>query len=203
VLMSQQSTDQFTSALETISAARDGSAAVLSLSPQSRASLAVHFGLGPTETHRRLTTFLQALGVACVVDTTLSRELALLAATDEFMQAYAAAGSPTAAEVSMAQKRVAVTIGTEETAEIIGVEAPGAGAGSPAKGGGGGDLRWCCRCWCLRAQDGCVTPRSRTRLPSRSCRACGHHRLSWVGWPRPTCGSASGCRRAPSSTTRR
>ena len=56
---------------------------VLSLSPQSRASLAAKYSLSLNQVHRRLTFFFQTLGVVSLMDITLTRQLALLATARE------------------------------------------------------------------------------------------------------------------------
>ncbi|KAK1577721.1 hypothetical protein Q3G72_024268 [Acer saccharum] len=53
-----------------------GKAVIVSLSPQSRASLAVHFGLSPLQIFKKLTTLLKSLGVKAVFDTSCSRDIA-------------------------------------------------------------------------------------------------------------------------------
>ncbi|KAL8461654.1 hypothetical protein ACS0TY_032944 [Phlomoides rotata] len=65
-----------------------GKAVVVSLSPQSRASLAVHFGLSPLEVFRKLTTFLKSLGVKAIFDTSSSRDLTLIESCEEFLARY-------------------------------------------------------------------------------------------------------------------
>ncbi|XAR65750.1 hypothetical protein NMG60_11009960, partial [Bertholletia excelsa] len=58
------------------------------LSPQSRASLAVYFGLSPLQVFKKLTTFLKSLGVKAVFDTSCSRDLALIESCNEFITRY-------------------------------------------------------------------------------------------------------------------
>ena len=68
----------------------------------------MHYGITPTQVHRKLTSFFRGLGAARVVDTTLARELALEAAVREFIRAYkagqpavsAAAGAAAGGELS-------------------------------------------------------------------------------------------------------
>jgi iron only hydrogenase large subunit-like protein len=81
VLISQQSTAKLLEAL------RSGthSISVVSLSPQSRASLADHFGASLLETQARVTTLLQALGVTHVIDASCAGDLCLVAARDELI----------------------------------------------------------------------------------------------------------------------
>lgn len=63
---------------------------VVSISPQSRSSLAAFYGLGPTETFRKLITLFRSIGVAAVFDTTCSRDLSLLETAAEFISRYRA-----------------------------------------------------------------------------------------------------------------
>uniref|UniRef100_A0A4W3JSW9 Nuclear prelamin A recognition factor-like protein n=1 Tax=Callorhinchus milii TaxID=7868 RepID=A0A4W3JSW9_CALMI len=61
---------------------------VVSVSPQSRASLAAKYNLGITDTARRLTAFFKNLGVHSVFDTTFSRNFSLLESQREFVQRF-------------------------------------------------------------------------------------------------------------------
>lgn len=61
---------------------------VVSVSPQARASLAVHYALGLQETASRLTGALKALGVHRVYDTTFSRDFSLLESGREFVERF-------------------------------------------------------------------------------------------------------------------
>jgi iron only hydrogenase large subunit-like protein len=62
---------------------------LVSVSPQSRASLAAHFGLDVHVTYRKLITlFEKCLGVRYVCDTNFARQFALLEAAHEFVQRY-------------------------------------------------------------------------------------------------------------------
>lgn len=61
---------------------------VISVSPQTRASLAVHYGLTIVQTLARLITFFKSLGVDYVFDTSFSREFTLLESMVEFMDRY-------------------------------------------------------------------------------------------------------------------
>ncbi|CAI5508652.1 unnamed protein product [Closterium sp. Naga37s-1] len=61
---------------------------VVSLSPQSRAALAAHYKITPLQAFRKLTSFLHALGVAAVFDTSASRDVALIEACHEFVCAF-------------------------------------------------------------------------------------------------------------------
>ncbi|KAK6917857.1 LOW QUALITY PROTEIN: Iron hydrogenase, small subunit [Dillenia turbinata] len=71
----------------------DGKAVFLSLSPQSRASFAVHFGLSPLQAFQKLTAFFKSLGVKAVYDTSCSRDLALAECCHEFISQYEASES--------------------------------------------------------------------------------------------------------------
>ncbi|TSO37037.1 Cytosolic Fe-S cluster assembly factor NARFL [Bagarius yarrelli] len=62
---------------------------VMSVSPQSRASLATHYSLSSSETARRLTTFFKNLGVHYVFDTGFSRTFSLLESQREFLERFA------------------------------------------------------------------------------------------------------------------
>ncbi|KAK9978332.1 hypothetical protein ABG768_020087 [Culter alburnus] len=61
---------------------------VVSVSPQSRASLAAHYGLNSSEVARRLTSFLKNLGVHHVFDTSFSRSFSLLESQREFLERF-------------------------------------------------------------------------------------------------------------------
>ncbi|XP_068741892.1 probable cytosolic Fe-S cluster assembly factor v1g210509 [Montipora capricornis] len=59
---------------------------IVSISPQSRASVAAKFKLGVTETAQKLTKFFKDLGVHHVFDTTFSRDFSLAESQREFVQ---------------------------------------------------------------------------------------------------------------------
>ncbi|XP_060080751.1 cytosolic Fe-S cluster assembly factor narfl-like [Ylistrum balloti] len=61
---------------------------VVSVSPQSRASLSAKYHLSVTDTAHKLTWFLKKLGVHYVFDTTFSRNFSLLESCREFVQRY-------------------------------------------------------------------------------------------------------------------
>ncbi|XP_059624811.1 protein NAR1 [Cornus florida] len=82
VMLQKQSLDEFLSQIN------EGKAVIVSLSPQSRASLAVHFGLSPLEVFRKLTTFLKSLGVKAIFDTSCSRDISLIESCNEFISRY-------------------------------------------------------------------------------------------------------------------
>jgi iron only hydrogenase large subunit-like protein len=66
---------------------------VMSISPQTRASLAVHYGLNATQTLRRLITLFKSLGADYVFDTSFSREFTLLESMGEFIARYKSGGA--------------------------------------------------------------------------------------------------------------
>ncbi|XP_057499352.1 protein NAR1-like isoform X1 [Actinidia eriantha] len=82
VMLEKQSLDEFLSSI------KKGKTVIVSLSPQSRASLAVHFGLSSLQIFKKLTTFLKSLGVKAVFDTSCSRDLALIESCNEFISRY-------------------------------------------------------------------------------------------------------------------
>lgn len=82
VMLEKQSLDEFLLNLN------EGKAVIVSLSPQSRASLAVHFGLSPLQVFQKLTTFLKSLGVRAIFDTSSSRDLTLIESCNEFLARY-------------------------------------------------------------------------------------------------------------------
>jgi iron only hydrogenase large subunit-like protein len=63
-------------------------AVVVSLSPQSRASLAAYYGLTPLQAFKKLTGFLKSLGVKAVFDTSCSRDLSLVESCAEFVERF-------------------------------------------------------------------------------------------------------------------
>ncbi|CAA3030689.1 NAR1 [Olea europaea subsp. europaea] len=82
VMLEKQSFDEFLSNL------KKGKAVIVSLSPQSRASIAVHFGLSSLQVLSKLTTFFKSLGVKAVFDTSSSRDLTLIESCNEFITRY-------------------------------------------------------------------------------------------------------------------
>ncbi|XP_055820479.1 protein NAR1 isoform X2 [Solanum dulcamara] len=82
VMLEKQSLDEFLSNLE------KGRTVIVSLSPQSRASLAVHYGLSSLQVFRKLTTLFKSLGVKAIFDTSCSRDLTLIESCNEFMVRY-------------------------------------------------------------------------------------------------------------------
>uniref|UniRef100_A0A480TZJ9 Cytosolic Fe-S cluster assembly factor NARFL isoform 1 n=1 Tax=Sus scrofa TaxID=9823 RepID=A0A480TZJ9_PIG len=61
---------------------------VISVSPQSQASLAVRFQLNPTDTARKLTAFFKRIGAHYVFDTAFSRNFSLLESQREFVRRF-------------------------------------------------------------------------------------------------------------------
>ncbi|XVF28043.1 hypothetical protein REPUB_Repub14bG0161400 [Reevesia pubescens] len=82
VMLEKQSLDEFLANIN------KGKAVIVSLSPQSRASLAAHFGIPPLQVFKKLTTFLKSLGVKAVFDTSCSRDLTLIETCNEFIARY-------------------------------------------------------------------------------------------------------------------
>ncbi|KAM5227517.1 cytosolic iron-sulfur assembly component 3 isoform 2-T2 [Ctenodactylus gundi] len=90
VLVTQQSHEEFRRVLETNKAAAPGQRrlVVLSVSPQSTASLAARFQLSPADTARKLTSFFKKLGAHFVFDTAFSRNFSLLESQREFVRRF-------------------------------------------------------------------------------------------------------------------
>ncbi|KRZ55117.1 Cytosolic Fe-S cluster assembly factor NARFL [Trichinella nativa] len=61
---------------------------VVSISPQSRASLAASYNLTVEDTQRKLSAFLRSLGADICLDTTFARNFSLLATAEEFVDYY-------------------------------------------------------------------------------------------------------------------
>lgn len=83
VLISQQS---FKEMLDVLAAKHKH--VVVTLSPQSRASLAAHFEMPVVVVHRKLVTLFRNLGVNLVIDSTCSGDFALLESRAEFLHRY-------------------------------------------------------------------------------------------------------------------
>lgn len=84
VLISQQSYQEMLEVLRSTKFKR----VVVTLSPQSRASLAAHFNLPVAEVHRKLVTVFRSIGVSLVIDSTCSGDFALLESRAEFIHRY-------------------------------------------------------------------------------------------------------------------
>ncbi|RHZ47261.1 hypothetical protein Glove_586g38 [Diversispora epigaea] len=61
---------------------------VVSIAPQSRASIAATYNLTPLQVAKRLTYFFKSLGVNYVFDTSFSRDFSLLESAQEFVERY-------------------------------------------------------------------------------------------------------------------
>lgn len=88
VLLEQQSVGEVLQQLQ--SAGGSSRRVVVSVSPQSRAALAAHYQITPLQALRKLTTFLRSLGVWAVLDTSASRDVALVEVCREFVERYRA-----------------------------------------------------------------------------------------------------------------
>ncbi|XP_009955403.1 PREDICTED: cytosolic Fe-S cluster assembly factor NARFL [Leptosomus discolor] len=90
VLITQQSHEELckTLAFNKTAAPSEQKLVVVSVSPQSRASLAAGCKMGVLETAKRLTAFLKNLGVHYVFDTTFSRNFSLLESQREFVKRF-------------------------------------------------------------------------------------------------------------------
>ncbi|CAG5897738.1 cytosolic Fe-S cluster assembly factor narfl [Menidia menidia] len=89
VLITQQSHEELLKVLRNNKAKeQEQKIVVVSVSPQSRASLAAHYGLSSSEAGKRLTSFFKGLGVHHVFDTSFSRSFSLLESQREFVERY-------------------------------------------------------------------------------------------------------------------
>ncbi|KAI4822018.1 hypothetical protein KUCAC02_007586 [Chaenocephalus aceratus] len=89
VLITQQSHEELLKVLHNNKAnAEEQKVVVVSISPQSRASIAAHFDLSSTEAGRRLTSFFKGIGVHHVFDTSFSRTFSLLESQREFVKRF-------------------------------------------------------------------------------------------------------------------
>ncbi|XP_058734494.1 protein NAR1-like [Vicia villosa] len=82
VLLNKQGLDEFLSNIN------QGKTVIVSVSPQSRASIAAHFHISPLQVFKKLTTFFKSLGVRAVFDTSCSRDLTLVESCVEFIARY-------------------------------------------------------------------------------------------------------------------
>uniref|UniRef100_A0AAR2LR60 Nuclear prelamin A recognition factor-like protein n=1 Tax=Pygocentrus nattereri TaxID=42514 RepID=A0AAR2LR60_PYGNA len=91
VLITQQSHEELYRVLRLNKQSSSGEqkVVVVSVSPQSRASLAARYSLSSSETARRLTAFFKNLGVHYVFDTGFSRTFSLLESQREFLKRFA------------------------------------------------------------------------------------------------------------------
>ncbi|XP_013851217.1 cytosolic Fe-S cluster assembly factor NARFL [Sus scrofa] len=90
VLITQQSHEELRKVLDANKTAAPGQQrlVVISVSPQSQASLAVRFQLNPTDTARKLTAFFKRIGAHYVFDTAFSRNFSLLESQREFVRRF-------------------------------------------------------------------------------------------------------------------
>ncbi|XP_006873908.1 PREDICTED: cytosolic Fe-S cluster assembly factor NARFL [Chrysochloris asiatica] len=90
VLITQQSHEELRKVLNANKAAppEQQRLVVVSVSPQSTASLAARFQLSPTDTAKKLTSFFKQIGVHYVFDTAFSRNFSLLESQREFVQRF-------------------------------------------------------------------------------------------------------------------
>ncbi|XP_008286127.1 cytosolic Fe-S cluster assembly factor narfl [Stegastes partitus] len=89
VLITQQSHEELFKVLRNNKANEaEQKVVVVSVSPQSRASLAAQYELSSTEAGRRLTSFFKGLGVHHVFDTGFSRTFSLLESQREFVERF-------------------------------------------------------------------------------------------------------------------
>ncbi|XP_052050751.1 cytosolic iron-sulfur assembly component 3 [Apodemus sylvaticus] len=90
VLITQQSHEELRKVLDANKVAAPGQQrlVVVSVSPQSRASLAARFQLDCTDTARKLTSFFKKIGVHFVFDTAFARNFSLLESQKEFVQRF-------------------------------------------------------------------------------------------------------------------
>ncbi|KAL5073603.1 hypothetical protein RYX36_012587 [Vicia faba] len=82
VMLEKQGLDEFLSNIN------QGKAVIVSVSPQSRASIAAHFGISPVQVFKKLTRFFKSLGVRAIFDTSCSRDLTLIESCVEFITRY-------------------------------------------------------------------------------------------------------------------
>eukprot|EP00252_Welwitschia_mirabilis_P004068 TRINITY_DN1424_c0_g1_i1.p1 TRINITY_DN1424_c0_g1~~TRINITY_DN1424_c0_g1_i1.p1 ORF type:complete len:474 (-),score=76.94 TRINITY_DN1424_c0_g1_i1:450-1871(-) len=82
VMLEQQSVNEFLSHIS------GGYHVIVSVSSQSRASLAAYSGLTPIQVLKKITSFLKSLGVKAVFDISCSRDLSLVEACNEFVTRY-------------------------------------------------------------------------------------------------------------------
>uniref|UniRef100_A0A8C8BEZ4 Nuclear prelamin A recognition factor-like protein n=1 Tax=Otus sunia TaxID=257818 RepID=A0A8C8BEZ4_9STRI len=90
VLITQQSHEELCKmlTLNKTAAPDERKLVVVSVSPQSRASLAARCKMGVLETAKKLTAFFKSLGVHYVFDTTFSRNFSLLESQREFVKRF-------------------------------------------------------------------------------------------------------------------
>ncbi|KAL3144424.1 hypothetical protein ABBQ32_004170 [Trebouxia sp. C0010 RCD-2024] len=101
VLLEHQSTGELMAALQS------DKSVIVSVSPQSRASLGVLHKQSPVETAGKLAHFLKSLGAKLVLDTASSRDIALLETAQEFLARYTAKHPEVASSQSLAPSEAA------------------------------------------------------------------------------------------------
>ncbi|KYR00286.1 nuclear prelamin A recognition factor-like protein [Tieghemostelium lacteum] len=82
VLISAQSVQEF------LGTSSRGKTIVISLSPQSRASLASHFKISSLSLVKKLQTFFKNMGIDYLFDTNFSRDFSLLESANEFVERF-------------------------------------------------------------------------------------------------------------------
>ncbi|XP_076853387.1 cytosolic Fe-S cluster assembly factor narfl [Brachyhypopomus gauderio] len=93
ILITQQSHEELYKVLrQNKSSSGEQKVVVVSLSPQSRASLAARYGLSSADAARRLTAFFKNLGVHYVFDTSFGRAFSLLESQREFLERFSRKG---------------------------------------------------------------------------------------------------------------
>uniref|UniRef100_A0A8C4SF00 Nuclear prelamin A recognition factor-like protein n=1 Tax=Erpetoichthys calabaricus TaxID=27687 RepID=A0A8C4SF00_ERPCA len=88
VLITQQSHEELLRVLNENKTGLHQKVIVVSVSPQSRASLAAKFHLSVTDTAKKLSAFFKSLGVHHVFDTTFARNFSLLECQQEFVERF-------------------------------------------------------------------------------------------------------------------
>jgi hypothetical protein len=97
---------------------------IISVSPQSRASLAVRYKLSPTVVHRKLTYFFKSIGVSHTLDTAFSRDISLLESAREFVDRYKEKRGPMLSSACpgwicyVRNKHADLIIGGKDTSEL-------------------------------------------------------------------------------------
>ncbi|XP_076026752.1 cytosolic Fe-S cluster assembly factor narfl [Genypterus blacodes] len=90
VLIAQQSHEEIFKVLRNniLGLEEEQKVVVVSVSPQSRASIAAHYGLSSSEAGRRLTSYFKSRGIHHVFDTSFSRTFSLLESQKEFVERF-------------------------------------------------------------------------------------------------------------------
>lgn len=86
VLITQQSLSEFYTHLNEKADARK--LIVMTIAPQTRTSLARHYGLSDLDMAKKLTTLLKRLGVSHIFDSTVALDVALIEAREEFVARF-------------------------------------------------------------------------------------------------------------------